>query len=478
MSLNNADTYLAPTGSIKARLTLFYSLATAILLSVTAFFLFFATSHIMHKANQQFLSDEIDVIKNLLENKSDHLFALKQEMTETPYTQTPSEYHFYIRILDDKNKILLETPHFSSLLKDAELFNEPATASKKSSWWNDANHTPYLLMQATGTFGKTHEPVLIQAALDISYQQHILIKSGKILFLIFISVMLIAILMGYFIASRGMRSLYRLTEATTNITATSLHQRIDPNSWPKELHKLGIAFNQMLERIETAVLHLTQFAGDLAHELRSPINNLMGETEIALSQYSTSVEYRLVLESNLEELQRIAHIIENLLFLARAENPKLELKKEWIHVEKEISLITEFYQAIADEKEIRVSQEGNATLFVNVIMFRRALSNLLSNALKYTPKKGTIQFLVREKTHVVEIDIKDSGIGIDPEHLPKIFHRFYRVDSARARSEGGIGLGLAIVKSIIDLHHGNISIVSEPGKNCIFTLTLPKIIAT
>ncbi len=473
--MNNVDTHFAPTGSIKARLTLFYGLATALLLTVTALFLLFATLHIMHKANQQFLSDEIDVIKNLLANKYDHLFALKEEVVESPYTQTSSEYHFYIRIIDNKKNILLETPHFSSLLKNAELFNQPASDKKESVWWHDLNRNPYLLMQAMGSYGKTHEPVLIQAALDISYQQYIIAKFSKILFMILIVVMLVAILIGYFIASRGMRSLYRLTEATTNITATSLHQRIDPKSWPKELHKLGIAFNQMLERIETAVMHLTQFAGDLAHELRTPINNLMGETEIVLSQSATNMEYRQVLESNLEELQRIAHIIENLLFLARAENPKLALEKKWVNVDNEIALIVEFYQAIADEREIHISSEGKATLLVNSIMFRRALNNLLSNALKYTPKNGSIQFHIQEKNAFVEINIKDNGIGIAPEHLPHIFNRFYRVDSARARSEGGIGLGLAIVKSIVDLHHGTIAIVSEPGKGSTIKLTLPKI---
>src|SRR5689334_2695011 len=135
MYLNNANAHYAPNASIKARLTLFYGLATAILLTVTALFLFCTTLHIMHKANQQFLSDEIDIIKNLLEKKSNHLFALKQEVTETPYTQTASEYHFYIRILDDKKKILLETPHFSNLLQSAKLFNQPASAHKNSAWW-------------------------------------------------------------------------------------------------------------------------------------------------------------------------------------------------------------------------------------------------------------------------------------------------------------------------------------------------------
>ncbi len=462
-------------GSIKVRLTLFYSFATAVLLIITALFLYSTTIHIMHRANQQFLSDEIDVLKNLLENKPDDLLALQQEVDEKPYTTTSSEYHFYIRILNQEKAILLETPHFSTLLKNANLFNRRAAVKKQSAWWTVSKDKQYVLMQQLAHFGKTKTPVLIQVALDVSYQQNIISKYSKTLILTLLLTMIIAIFIGYFIAKRGMSSLYGLLDATTKITGTSLHQRIDPKSWPKELKKLGLAFNQMLERIETAVLHLTQFAGDLAHELRTPVNNLMGQTEILLSQSNSITEYRQVMESNLEELQRIAHIIENILFLARAENPKLDIKKEQVSVQQEIKLIIEFYQAMADEKEITILQKGDALLFVNAIMFRRALSNLLSNALKYTEKGGVIEFSVKEKTDVVKITLRDSGIGIAPEHLPKIFHRFYRVDSARARAQGGIGLGLAIVKSIIDLHHGTISFTSEVNHGTTAVVILPKL---
>ena len=472
LKLNLAKSISA--GSIKARLTLFYSVTMALLMIVSISFLYFMTLHIMHNANQQFLSDEIDVLKNLLENKPDRLLALKQEIDEVPYTKTPSEYHYYIRIMDKKNNVLLETPHFNNLVRDAALFKQPATPKKISGWWYAPDGNPYILMQASGHFGKAKESVIIQVALDISCQQDIINKYTKLLIILLILILLTAVFLGFYVANKGMQSLYRLTEATTKITASSLHQRIDPKSWPKELNKLGMAFNQMLERLETAVLHLTQFAGDLAHELRTPVNNLMGETEIALAKAHSSEEYRQVLESNLEELQRIAHIIENLLFLARAENPKLALKKEIVHVADEITLICDFYQAVADEKEIRVTQEGDATLSVNPIMFRRALSNLLSNALKYTPQKGFIHFSVKKLNSVIEIIITDNGIGIAAHHLANIFQRFYRVDSARARSDGGTGLGLAIVKSIVDLHHGIISIDSELGKGTTVRIILPK----
>jgi len=459
--------------SIKTRLTLFYGLTTIVLLIVTALFFYLTTLHILHKANQQFLADEIGVLKNLLENQPHNLIRLQQEVIEAPYTETSSEYRHYIRIRDENNHTILQTPHFNRALKQADYFNHFPENNETIVRWNSAANQ-FVLMQAKSKFGTSNKTVLIQVALDITYQQNIINHYSKLLIVTLFSIILIAIGLGYLIANRAMGSLYRLTETTKKITVSSLHQRIDPKSWPQELNSLGIAFNAMLARIENAVLHLTQFSGDLAHELRTPINNLMGETEIALSRTHTITEYQKVLESHFEELQRIAHIIENILFLARTENPKLDIKKEWVSAANEISLICEFYQALADEKNIRVIQQGNASLYVNSIMFRRMLNNLLSNALKYTLEGGFIQFDTKELADVVEIKLTDNGIGIAAEHLPKLFNRFYRVDSARSRSAGGIGLGLAIVKSIIELHHGFISVTSQLDSGTTIILHFPK----
>ncbi len=459
--------------SLKTRLTLFYGCTTALLLIITGLFLYGMTIHILHKANHQFLSDEIGVLENLLQNQPEKLLALKQELIETPYTETDSEYRYYIRILDQTHNVILETPFFNQTFQQSPLFQRVPEGPKKENVYWRSGKSHYVLMQTKSEIGNTRTPILIQVALDITYQQKVIAQYSQLLAIILFSVMVIAILLGFFIAHRAMKSLDRLTEATQKITVTSLHKRIDPNSWPKELRSLGIAFNEMLARIENAFLHLTQFSADLAHELRSPINNLMGEAEIILSRPHTLNDYQHVLESHMEELQRIAQLIENILFLARAENPKLDIQKEWIHVANEITLISEFYQAIADEKLIQITSEGDASLFVNAIMFRRMLSNLLSNALKYSSSGGVIQFETRQINQTIEIKIKDNGIGIASEHLPKLFNRFYRVDSARTRSEGGVGLGLAIVKSIVELHQGSITIASELEVGTVITLLLP-----
>lgn len=449
--------------SITSRLTLFYSLTTFILITVIAFVLYGTTIHILHRANYQFLSNEVDILTKLLMKKPINHLLLEQKVIEVPFTDTGALYHYYIRILNDKNKRVIETPQMEKAFRHASFFNKtPIPSDKQSDWWDSDNGRHYLLMQAPVKYND-HNIWRIQIALDISYQHAMIGKYQLLLPFCLMIGTLFAIIFGYLIARKGMRRLHDLTETTKKITATSLHQRIDPESWPNELKALGMAFNQMLQRIEISFSHLGQFSGDLAHELRTPVNNLMGQTEILLSRHCSLEEYQQVLGSNLEELHRISQIIDNILFLARTENPQLNIAKSHLNIAKEIQLICEYYEPMADEKNIEIRCTGEAILLANSVMFRRMISNLLSNALKYTPEGGWVKIEILEEKNNVQITIRDNGIGIPPEHLPHIFNRFYRIDSARSQHSGGTGLGLAIVKSIVDLHHGAISIQNDHG---------------
>src|SRR3990167_11446360 len=275
-------------------------------------------------------------------------------------------------------------------------------------------------MQSAFVSSPSHPSWMIQVALDASYQKKTVNAYRKILIGTLALGTLLAIVLGILIARRAMSHLRELTQTTQKITVDSLHQRLEPKNWPVELQTLAIAFNHMLERIEDSFSRMTQFSGDLAHELRTPINNLIGETEVLLTGKSSLQEYRHGMESNLEELQRITHLIENLLFLSRAENPQLDLKRELLHIEQEVAVVIEYYRSAADEKNIALTYDGHATLYANQIMFRRMISNLLTNALKYTPAHGKIHCRIQSDPEV-QIVIRDNGIGIDQEHLPKIF---------------------------------------------------------
>lgn len=474
MFLKNVRQIIFSKISIRTRLTFFYSLAAFVLLTMIALFLYWESINILYKADYQFLSDEIDTIQYILHNNANHEAELKREVFELSVKPDNTLYRYFIRIIDDNDKVMIETPGVEKILPFDGLFNKSNYRYKRNYRWYSHNNINYLIVQSPLIL-PNHQQGIIQIALDIAYQ-HAVISDRKILIGALFGSALCSLLLGFYISHRGMRSLYVLTETTKNITATSLSQRIDPKSWPKELRTLGIAFNQMLDRIESSFVRLKQFSSDLAHELRIPIGNLIGETEITLSRTHSISEYQQVLMSNLEELHRITQLIEHILFLSRAENPQLEIQKILLNVHDEIAVVCEYYQAMSEEKNIKITYEGQASLHANSIMFRRMISNILSNALKYTLPDGHVHFNIKTtRDNLVQIILADNGIGIAAEHLTKIFDRFYRVDSARCQSSGGIGLGLAIVKSIVDLHHGSISISSELETGTRVHLSFPKL---
>jgi two-component system heavy metal sensor histidine kinase CusS len=467
MYLNNVN-FLNKV-SIRTRFTLLYSIAAFSLLALITIFLYWESVNILYKTDYQFLSDQVDAIEYALENKQIHLADLKQQVIDEPMDTEGSIYKYYVRILDDKNKIVMETPGIHSI----NLFNPgPKTRRKQTYRWHSSTDANYLVIQSPISF-IDNQGGWVQVALNISWQ-HTVMSDRKYFTIALIISAFASLLLGFYITKRGMKSLYFLTHCVKNITVTSLHQRIDPDTLPKELTELVSAFNQMLDRIESSFVRLKQFSSDLAHELRMPINNMMGETEIILSRNHCAAEYQQVMLSNLEEYQRVSHMIENILFLSRAENPQLDIEKTQLNVHEEIACICEYYEAMAEEKNISITHTGKAILHGNSVMFRRMINNLLSNAIKYTGINGWIKFAIQSDTTHVCIQLSDNGIGIAKEHLPRIFDRFYRVDSARSQQSGGIGLGLAIVKSIIDLHHGSITINSEPDTGTHIFIIFPR----
>jgi two-component system, OmpR family, heavy metal sensor histidine kinase CusS len=200
----------------------------------------------------------------------------------------------------------------------------------------------------------------------------------------------------------------------------------------------------------------------------------MGEAEVALTRTRTPEEYQQLLGSSLEEYAKLARMIDSLLFLARAESPETHIACTLFDARKELEALQDFYDAMAEEYEVEVFCQGHALVYADPILFRRALSNLLSNGLQYTPRGGTVTLSVTQADDgTVIVRVRDTGIGIAPEHLPKIFDRFYRVDPARSQRRPGMGLGLAIVKSIMALHGGTITVESVPHQGTTITLRFP-----
>lgn len=284
---------------------------------------------------------------------------------------------------------------------------------------------------------------------------------------------LLSVLFGHVVARKGLNRLREFEEKMENITAASLHERIHLEEWPKELKRFGEKFNTMLDRLQKSFIQLSQFSSDIAHELRTPMHNLSLMTEMELSKAKHTDNDRHIFEKYMDEYRHLSKLIEHLLFLARSDHGQLVLKKERMQAREAILKISDYYQAVMEDNNITVVFNGNAEIWADPDLFKRAISNLLSNALKYTAPGGRIEVNICSGETSVDITIADTGKGIPEEHLHRVFDRFYRVDASRASHAGSLGLGLAIVKSIVELHNGRIAIASELNSGTKVQLCLP-----
>jgi two-component system heavy metal sensor histidine kinase CusS len=232
----------------------------------------------------------------------------------------------------------------------------------------------------------------------------------------------------------------------------------------------------MLERLEESFERISRFSADIAHDLRTPVNNIRGEAEVALARPRTADEYRDVLESSLEEAVRLSELIGDLLFLARAESPLTELHRANVNIGELLNTVRDYYEASAAAAGISLAVNNgaeplNAQLDRSLML--RAVSNLVSNAIAHTPPGGTVTLADTNEDAAIRIEVSDTGVGIPAESLPKVFDRFFRVDPSRSKNSGGTGLGLAIVQSIMTLHGGKAEISSELGRGTYLTLRIP-----
>jgi two-component system heavy metal sensor histidine kinase CusS len=280
-------------------------------------------------------------------------------------------------------------------------------------------------------------------------------------------------LLGWFITRQGLHPLRQITSAIKEVTANEMDRQLDVERWPAELAVLAREFDDMLRRLRDAFDRQARFSADVAHEFRTPLNNLMGSTSLTLSQPRTLEDYRSALENNLEQYERLRSMVQSLLFIARAENAEAVLNRRPTDLGAIASEVCDFFSAVAEEREITLRAEGSATVSVDDVLLRMALSNLISNGLRHTRAGGAGNVVVKLAEGGAQIIVRDTGAGICEEHLPHVFDRFYRVDESRATSEGGTGLGLAIVRSVAALHGGSARVESQVGEGTAFHLFFP-----
>ncbi len=281
----------------------------------------------------------------------------------------------------------------------------------------------------------------------------------------------LATLLGFVIVRLGMRPLRSVVAKADAINTSRLNTRLSVDDAPVELRELGNAFNAMLDRLEDGVQRLSGFAADLAHDMRTPLNTLMVETQVALSRPRCIEEYQALLASNSEEYERLAHMIENTLFLARVDNAGLALQRERLDLGAELQRIHDYFEVLADEAGVTLRVDAPVlTLHADAMLLQRAVSNLLSNAMRHTPRGGAVELSARRTGEGIELVVSNEGSGIAAQDLPHIFERYYRADPARTTSAHSAGLGLAIVRAIMVLHDGQVRVESAPGATTRFFL--------
>jgi signal transduction histidine kinase len=353
-------------------------------------------------------------------------------------------------------------------------------------------------------------PYLVQAGASLEGVDATLQRASAILLVLTPSVLLVGMLGGWLLVGRSLKPVDEMTRTALEIESSSLDRRIVPPRTDDEIGRLAAAFNEMIARLDRSFRQIQQFTADASHELKTPLTTMRGEAEVALMTDLTPAEYRKVLRSVIEEVERMSAIVENLLLLARTDANAVQLRRETVAFHEIMMTVYEQMEAIARRKGVSLELEeiDEAHVEGDPLWLQQIVTNLLNNAIKYTPEGGEVRVALKGEGRgkkgkegegegkkgkegedngdiplhpppspsfpFAVLSVSDTGVGIPPEHLPHIFDRFYRVDAGRSRDAGGSGLGLNIVKWAVEAHGGTIEVSSEVGKGTTFTVRLPQ----
>ncbi|MFC5549104.1 heavy metal sensor histidine kinase [Massilia aerilata] len=433
--------------SLTARMSVFFGTAIAVVLIGVSAMMYSELVHQLHEKEEAELRADLQIQQEVLD--------------DVVQKKLPNHWqHEWVEYQDTYRRFAWQLIGADGRVRDA---------SSNASVYGQARHVLTVSVPVGHLAGNGAQ---LRGMLDVSQDQRVLRAYGKKL----IGVVALAILfsagMGWILARRGLAPVRAISAEIGRVNAEQLHARIANNAWPAELRQLATAFDDMLARLERSFEQLSRFSSDLAHEFRSPINNLVAAASVTLARARDSAEYQKTLEVVVEEGERLSRMVSSMLFLARADNAEQGLRLEKVSLAVEFRKLAEFYEIAAEENGVKLEASGACELPADPLLLRRALSNLLANALRYTGRGGTVRLLAARQGDAVVISVTDDGAGIEPEHLPFLFDRFYRADASRSSAET-TGLGLAVVRSIVELHGGTASVTSRRGQGTCFTLVFP-----
>ena len=465
----------ARSWSVALRLTAWYVATTLLILTAATVVLYFILAKSISREQDEFLAAKVGVLRGLLHERHD-IADLKEEVEET---WAPRQYaQVYARVLDDKGNVIVQSPRMAARLSP-KAFPPPVpidVVPGHAITIHSDTGASVRALSARAAVGHGEMPAMVlQVALDTKSERDLMASyRGQLLLVLGIGLPICAII-GYWLARNSLQPLREMAATVQRIRSSNLDERIEAAGLPADLSSLAERFNAMLGRLQDSFARLSRFSADIAHELRTPVNNMRIEVEVALGKARTVDEYRETLGSCLEECERLGRIIDSLLFIARAEDPRTQIHKERVNVALELERVREFYEAPAAEAGVQfsVSCPADAVAPLDRILFQRAVSNLVANALRHTPPSGRVSVAAGRDNGELRVDVADTGRGIAPDDLPHVFDRFYRADRARSNAFGNVGLGLAIVKSIVQLHGGSITAQSRPNEGTRMSIRIP-----
>ena len=322
---------------------------------------------------------------------------------------------------------------------------------------------------------ENHKPFFVAIGRSLADNQHILDQFTWTYVAVIPVVLLSGCLLGWFLAARALTPVLEVAQAANRISGSNLSLRIPSRGAGDELDYLIATFNRMIQRLESSFNQIRQFSTDVSHELRTPITAIRGQLEVALFTASTAEQYREAMLNSLQDVERLSQIVRALLLLSQAESGQLALQKTRLNLSDLVADVVDQFQIPYEEAGVRLTADLRECFAeVDRIQIERMISNLLSNAMKYTPAGGEVAVSLRSGPDVLEIVIQDTGCGISSNHLPHIFDRFYRVPGGESSNrERGLGLGLSFVDWIAKAHGGTVRVESSPGNGSRFLVSLP-----
>src|SRR6266404_4503863 len=454
--------------SIAWQLILLFTVATSLLLACgLGVFYAIVVRHAFAEDNAV-LADKVAALRADLHESGPNVFA--EELKDRHASEHTA---YWIRMLDSEGRTYAETPGMDCLLPP-EIFPPPQKSASTVGGRKDYRTGSKLFSLIALNEESGSQPYTLQVAQDRSSDERVE-RNFAVLFIIVLSGSVLAsAFIAVIVTKRGLRPLQEMTQSVARVGPTHLKERVIPADWPPELKPLAIAFDDMLKRLDDSFTRLSHFSADLAHELRTPIANMIGEAQVTLTRDRTAAEYRETIESTVGECERLSRIVDNLLFVARVDAAREPIARKRFDARKAVEKIAAFYQTAADDRHVTITCTGEGQIHADPDLFERAVGNLLDNALRFTPPNGSIQIVVCHRDADFEAVIRDNGCGIAAEHVPRVFDRFYRAESSR--TSDGAGLGLALVKSIVELHGGSAAIQSQVGCGTTVRLRFPAVL--